>query len=201
MCYFAFRILHHNNVKYGRVLIVVAWMHDGTVSCWSWTNSLYVFIAACEWSNLTVLLIGVRRSMKQPCAILKAVIISVDWCSSIMRSQFHSRMMSKIYTAMVIYWDSVCVNLRSLNRNRIFICHFAFRIHYNNVDNGPALIFVGWLYETGVVLDLDEQSVRLYCCVCGSEALLVFDAVEPMRPHHLISTPYVILLSECTAML
>ena len=33
-------------------------------------------------------------------------------------------------------------------------------MHYNNVDNDPPLIFVGWMYETGVVLALDEQRVR-----------------------------------------
>ena len=38
--------------------------------------------------------------------------------------------------------------------------HFTFQIHHNNINNGPALIFVGCMYETGVVLALDKQLVR-----------------------------------------
>ena len=34
--------------------------------------------------------------------------------------------------------------------------HFAFRIHYNNVNNGHALINFGSLYVMGVVLALDK---------------------------------------------
>ena len=40
-----------------------------------------------------------------------------------------------------------------------------------NGDDGSALIFVRWMYEMGVVLcwrALDEQAVRLYCCVLAS---------------------------------
>ena len=28
-------------------------------------------------------------------------------------------------------------------------------------------VFVGWMHETGIVLDLGEQIVRLHCCVCA----------------------------------
>ena len=43
----------------------------------------------------------------------------------------------------------------------------AVQIHYNNDDDGFALIFVRWMYGTGIVLALDEQNVRLHCCVVG----------------------------------
>ena len=45
------------------------------------------------------------------------------------------------------------------------IRHFAFPIQHYNVNNGCASIFVGWMYETDAVLNLDEQVVCLYCCV------------------------------------
>ena len=68
--------------------------------------------------------------------------------------------------------------------------HFAFQIHYDGNDDSALMIFVGWMYETGVVLALDVQRVRLrlYCCVCVAQIcyLLVFDTVGPMRPHHVI---------------
>ena len=35
-------------------------------------------------------------------------------------------------------------------------------IHYN-IDDGSAFIFLGWIYETGAVLD--KQTVSLHCCV------------------------------------
>ena len=38
----------------------------------------------------------------------------------------------------------------------------------------PALAFVHWMYETGVMLALDEQRVRLYCCVHGFEGVIAF---------------------------
>ena len=40
----------------------------------------------------------------------------------------------------------------------------SIQIHYNDYDNGSTLIFAGWIYETGIVLALDEQNVSLYCC-------------------------------------
>ena len=40
------------------------------------------------------------------------------------------------------------------------------KIHYNG-DDGSALIFVGWMYGTGVALVVHEQRVRLYCFVCA----------------------------------
>ena len=45
---------------------------------------------------------------------------------------------------------------------------------YNNDDNGRALIFVGWMYVTDVVLVLDKQYVvRLYRCVCACSNVVV----------------------------
>ena len=42
-------------------------------------------------------------------------------------------------------------------------------INYNNGDYRSLLIFVRLMYGTGVVLSLDEQAVRLHCCVCVLE--------------------------------
>ena len=52
----------------------------------------------------------------------------------------------------------------------------AVQIHYNGAD-GSVLIFVGCMYETGVVLSLDKQVVRFYYCVCARiwHVLLMFD--------------------------
>ena len=61
----------------------------------------------------------------------------------------------------VSYWCSIQYEAVSSRSCAILL----FRIHHNNVNDGPALIFVGCMYETGVVLALDEQLVRLYCCV------------------------------------
>ena len=37
-----------------------------------------------------------------------------------------------------------------------------------NGNDNSSLIFFRWLYgETGIVLALDKQEVRLYCCVCA----------------------------------
>ena len=45
--------------------------------------------------------------------------------------------------------------------------------HYNGND-GSALIFVCSMYgTTGVVLTLNQQLVRLYCCVCLNLKVLV----------------------------
>ena len=58
-------------------------MYDGTGDVlveWPWTNSAYVCITMCEWWNLTVLLIGVGRSMRPPCTILKAGIVMNYLC-------------------------------------------------------------------------------------------------------------------------
>ena len=43
------------------------------------------------------------------------------------------------------------------------------RIIHGNDDNDSVLIVAGWIHETGVgvVLALDEQRVRLYCCTCA----------------------------------
>ena len=38
-------------------------------------------------------------------------------------------------------------------------------IHCNNGDDRSLLIFVRLMYGTGVALSLDEQGVRLHCCV------------------------------------
>ena len=47
--------------------------------------------------------------------------------------------------------------------------HFAVQIYYND-DYGSSLIFVCWMYETGVALVVHEQRVRcLYCFVCSLE--------------------------------
>ena len=54
------------------------------------------------------------------------------------------------------------------------MCHFAVQMHYNG-DDGSSLIFVRW---TGGVLALDEQAVRLHCCVrLKLNVSLVFNAV------------------------
>ena len=43
-------------------------------------------------------------------------------------------------------------------RDFIFMCYFVVQIYYNG-DTDPALIFVCWMYETGAMLVLDEQTV------------------------------------------
>ena len=42
--------------------------------------------------------------------------------------------------------------------------HFAVQMHYNG-DDGSTLIFVCWMYGTGVALAVHEQRVRLHCFV------------------------------------
>ena len=72
--------------------------------------------------------------------------------------------MSKTYIAMTIDFDSVCVDLRSLNgRNRNHTTMYTTILML--ITGYPALIFGGWLYETGIVLVLHIQNVRLHCCV------------------------------------
>ena len=43
----------------------------------------------------------------------------------------------------------------------------AAQIYYNDCDDGFTLIFVGWMYETGVALVVPEQRVCLCCFVCA----------------------------------
>ena len=61
--------------------------------------------------------------------------------------------------------------------NFTLMWYFAAQIHYNGND-GSALIFVCWMYGTGAVLALNQQRVRLYCCVClNLKMLVMFDIV------------------------
>ena len=47
--------------------------------------------------------------------------------------------------------------------------------------------FVGWMYGTGVVLALDDQHVRLYCCVCVLELGAV--AGDRHNMHEVVISP------------
>ena len=44
------------------------------------------------------------------------------------------------------------------------MCRFAVQMHYNG-DDDSALIFVCWMYGTGVALAVHKQRVRLHCFV------------------------------------
>ena len=63
-----------------------------------------------------------------------------------------------------------------------------YAIHYNGID-GSALIFVGWIYGTGAVLD--KQAVRLHCCVRLNLNVLLF-AFDPVRYKVVISPSCVV---------
>ena len=73
--------------------------------------------------------------------------------------------------------------------------HFAVQMHYNG-DDGSALIFVCWMYGTGVALAVHEQRVRLYCFVC----VIAFEGVINwcLTQYEVVILP--ILLSKCTTM-
>ena len=70
--------------------------------------------------------------------------------------------------------------------------YFVVQIHYNGNDDSE-LIFVGWIYGTGAVLD--KQSVRLHCCVRLNLNVLLL-AFDPVCYEVVISSACDILLSN-----
>ena len=77
-----------------------------------------------------------------------------------------------------------------------FMRHFNVQIHRNVNNNGLALIFVAWMCETGVVLDLDEQTVRFQLLL--SVQLTLLEAVVGVRCS---MGQYVILFDSCAILL
>ena len=78
---------------------------------------------------------------------------------------------------------SVCLNLNVLlvfnavwGRNLTLMRCFVVKIHYN-VDDGSALISVGWIYGTGAVLD--KQTVRFHYCACALQLERIIIGVWP----------------------
>ena len=56
-----------------------------------------------------------------------------------------------------------CSKRSQFYRHAQFYCS---NTHYNDDDDSALLIFFRWMYETGFVLALNKQLVRLHCCVC-----------------------------------
>ena len=62
---------------------------------------------------------------------------------------------------VLLVFDAVCYRNATLN----------IYTHYNGHD-GSALIFICWMYgTTNVVLTLNQQFVRLYCCALEIEGV------------------------------
>ena len=73
----------------------------------------------------------------------------------------------------------------------------AILLHYNG-DDGSALIFVGWMYGTGVALVVHEQRVRLYCFVCALELEWRVYWRSMQYDEVILATSYAISLSTYT---
>ena len=80
-------------------------------------------------------------------------------------------------------------------------CTILFSEYTATLITGLALIFVGWMYGTGVVLALDEQWVRLSLLPRGERLTLLVSIRCSMGPYVTLPHSYVILLSEYTATL
>ena len=145
------------------------------------TNSAYVFITSCIRLNLNEGFIGVRcnimRSYFQPhmpfcCYNINynngddgSLLIFVRWT-------YETDVVLSLDGQAVRLHCCVCARMRSC-----YWCSMQYVVvispsSYGN--DGSALIFVCWTYgTTGVVLALNQQLVRLYCCVCVCLSLKV----------------------------
>ena len=131
------------------------------VLCWPWTNSAYVCIARS--SNLKVLLVFdavcmMLQSHALFCCPNTLLTVVFAWVDK------HTARTFGLLAAYVLefdtyYWCSLQHELVISSSS----CAVQ-KIHYNGGD-ASALVFVGWMYETGIVSALDEQNVRLHSCM------------------------------------
>ena len=72
---------------------------------------------------------------------------------------------------------AVCLRLHGLYYQWFMQCEVAISpacaLLLSDGNDGFVLIFVCWMYETNVVLALNQQLVRLHCCMCLNLRVLV----------------------------
>ena len=180
------------------------------VSCWPWTNSAYVL----KFDGVIGVRCNTRAVILPSCAILPSeyttimLITALHWSSLVdcmervscrsctIRSYVCITACEWSNSTVLLVLDAVGPAYQTTSCNFIFMRHFAFRIQHYNINNGRAPIFVGWMYGTGAVLTLDEQRVRLYCCM----RVIKFDGVINWFQNTtimLITALYWSLLVEC----
>ena len=154
------------------------------VLCWSWTNSAYVYIA-WMWHVLLVIdaVWGRNLTFTRCSNTLCTIITAVRWSSFV--GWIMARVSCWCWTISKYVCIATCVGTcywcsmyAVCGRNHLTLTCCPPEYTTMAMHDNYALIFVCWMYGTGVVLALDEQAVRLYCCMCATiwHVLLVFDA-------------------------
>ena len=153
----------------------------GTAWYWLWTNRMYVDIGACL--NLNVTLLDIRCTM--------------------IRSQLHTHVLSK-YTIMAMAYGSVLMLIEYMERYRvgfgrtgstlvlvhvgIWMCHYLVYDapwHHRNYTLACYSTIMAITYDTalwwcwsdisnGIILTLDEQTVRWYWCMFEFECAIAW---------------------------
>ena len=136
------------------------------VPCFPWTNSACVWHDCCVSLNSKVLLAfhTVWDRNFTHSHLTWHFAIQLTHCYVSLCRPWTSSMYVCIAACMCVCAFCVWCSQRSqFYPHALFYCS---NTRYNNDDDSTLLIFFRWMYETGFVLALNKQLVRLHCCVC-----------------------------------